>query len=236
MTTSLVHGFVVFSGPARFLLSRVAYIVAILGIPAAGHAQEFSDSHSCTVNAGWAWSSVQGTDQGTFNGGAKDFSVGAGIGPRPQQGQSWRVLGTVNFFFEDLGVTRQAIDNAKILNPLNLGLLQANGGSGKAYGVSLDPQVRFGNLKHFKFYAFGGFGWFRESSGFTISGESNLLQPGSHTVYSTHSSSGSVDGGVGVNIKPWRAGAMPYLEARVIHGLAINSSLVLVPLSVGIRW
>lgn len=216
---------------------KLALSVALFGLPASSLAQDYVDNHTCTLNAGGAgWSSVQGSDHGSLTGGWEQLSIGAGIGPRPELGKTWRWLVTVNFSYQALGITQNAITQSQILNPLNLALEEANNGSAKAYGFTLDPVIRFGKFKHFKLYAFAGGGWFRRSLDFTSSGEGTVLQPNSRTVYSTHSDSGSVDGGGGVNIKPWRSGFTPYVEARVIHGLAINSRTTLVPISVGVRW
>jgi hypothetical protein len=54
-------------------------------------------------------------------------------------------------------------------------------------------------------------------------------------VFLRNSSSGSVDGGAGINFKK-KGFPMPYAEVRVVHGLAINHSTTLIPVSVGIRW
>ena len=63
-----------------------------------------------------------------------------------------------------------------------------------------------------------------------------LLQPGSPSVFLRNSSSGSVDGGGGINFRRMNGWAIPYVEVRVVHGLAVNKTTTLVPFSVGLRF
>jgi hypothetical protein len=141
--------------------------------------------------------------------------------------------------FDQLGIKQTALQQARILNPTNIGLLEATSGRAKFFGATLDPTVRIPVSAAFNVYAFGGFGWLRRNLEFTgVSAQGELLQPGSPAVFGTGGTSGAFDAGAGVNIRPSRllGRLMFYTEVRVLHGLAINNRTTLVPISAGIRW
>lgn len=208
-----------------------------LTFAAHGHAQD--DFHSCTVNAGGGWAPVTGAETNSLKSGW-NFHAGAGFGgPRPSIGHAWSFFLTGNFMFDQLGVSQTALQQARILNPTDIGLLQATSATAKFYSTTLDPTVRFPEKGHLQFYAFAGFGWLRRSLDFSgTSGDGALLQPAAPSVFGTGGNSGAYDAGLGGNFRlraPMEHFRF-YAEVRVLHGLAVNRETTLIPISAGIRW
>src|ERR1019366_163333 len=143
-----------------------------------------------------------------------------------------------DFLYGQLDVKAAALQEAKTLNPANVGLLQATSGKAKYYAVTFEPTYRARlHFERVNGYVFAGFGWFRRDLEFTgASGQGALLQPGSPPVFGSGGDSGAVDAGGGIDFKPSAARLKLYLEARVVHGLAVNHGTMLVPVSIGIRW
>jgi hypothetical protein len=213
-------------------------VAVFLGAPAVCLAQD--DYHSCSLNAGGGWAPLLGTERNSLKAGW-NFQAGGGfaVTPRPAPGHKWSLFMNVNFMFDKLGVQQAALQQARILNPTSVGLLEANSGKAKFYSTTLDPTIRFPVPGRVSVYVFGGFGWFRRNLEFTgASGQGALLQPGSPVVFGNGGNSGAYDAGAGINLKPLRKprGLMFYVEARLLHGLAINNATTLVPISAGIRW
>lgn len=218
-------------------------VAAFLAIPAASHAQTQCggpDWEKCTLNVGGGWSPVVGQDSHNFNTGW-NFQAGAGLimtGGKPDAAWGWLVNG--NFMIDQSAVNQTALQQAKILNPTNVGLLDATSASGKFYDTSLDlATFRFRLSDTVKLHVFGGFGWLHRSIDFKgPSSEGSLLQPGGPTVFGSGSNSGAFDAGAGINYRPKRgtAGLALYAEIRVVHGLTVNSATTLLPISAGIRW
>lgn len=215
-------------------------VAVILGVPAQCLAQDDAAFHSCTLNLGGGWAPVSGSDANSLDAGW-NFQAGGGFaltsGPAPSH--RWSAFITANFMFDRLGVSSAALQQARNLNPTNIGLLEANSARAKFFSTTLDPTFRFPVAKAVSIYAFAGFGWFRRSLEFTgVSNQGVLLQPGGPAVFSSGGNSGAYDAGLGANLRlPRRTGGlMLYAEARVLHGLAINRATTLVPVSVGIRW
>jgi hypothetical protein len=212
-------------------------LAVIWGGPAKCLAQD--GYHSCTLNAGGGWAPVWGKEQSSLNRGW-NFHAGGGfaVTPRPAPGHKWSLFITANFMFDQLGIKQTALQQARILNPTNIGLLEANSGRAKYYSTTLDPTFRFPVPGAVSVYVFGGFGWLRRNLEFTgASAQGALLQPGSPVVFGNGGNSGAYDAGAGIDFRPRKLGGlMFYTEARVLHGLAINNATTLVPISAGIRW
>ncbi len=222
----------------RLLHGAALCAVALIAFPPECLAQD-DFFHSCTLNAGGGWTPVAGADAGSLKNGW-NFNAGGGFGgPRPSPGHAWSFFVTANFLFDQLGVSQTALQNARVLNPTNIGLLSATSAQAKFYSTTLDPTVRFPAQGRFQGYAFAGFGWMRRSIDFNgTSYQGGLLQPSTPTVFAAAGNSGAYDAGVGANVR--LPGAMNhfgfYAEVRVVHGLAVNRASTLIPVSAGFRW
>jgi hypothetical protein len=148
--------------------------------------------------------------------------------------RDWRLYLTGNFLFEHLGVTPDALAKA---SSANSGLQGTTGAGARFYSLTFDPAFRFGDKRRVSGYVVGGTGWLRRSIDFTTPAGSVLLQPGPPSILSPGSSSMAVDGGLGMNVRlRGPESLMWFAEARYVHGLAINRTTTLVPISVGLRW
>lgn len=220
-------------------------VIAFAGIPAKCQAQDNTDFkpdfHWFSLSAGGGWAPAAGSDHTSLDAGG-NFQAGAGLAfSRPAPRQRWAFYLNVDFMLDQLGIKQSALQEAQILNPTNIGLLEATKGTARFYSTTLDPTFRFpaGKTGHSNVYVFGGFGWFRRSLDFTgVSAEGSLLQSSGPAVFGNGGNSGVCDAGAGVNVGlPQRfKGWMFYVEGRVIHGLAVNKSTTLAPVSIGVRW
>jgi hypothetical protein len=216
--------------------SFVLYLVALLTGPRC-LAQDYSSDHWYTLNAGGGGTPIVG-DSNSFNAG---WNVTAGAGfrtsHRPTPEHKWSVfLLNVNFMYDRLAIKQSALQQASILNPTNLGLQEATSGRAKFYTTTLDPMFRYWLSPKVDLHVFGGFGWFHRTLEFTgVANEGALLQPNSPVVFGSGGSSGGYDGGAGMDFALPR-GMMFYADFRVVHGISINSSTTLLPISAGIRW
>jgi hypothetical protein len=219
------------------LLTR---IILLMSVSCLALAAQDTDFHSCTFNAGGGFAPTVGKDRSSLNSGW-NFHGGGGFafsGP-PKPGHAWVFLVTANFLFAELGISQSALQEARTMNTTNVGLLGATGGRAKFYTATVDPTFRFPVGERTEYYILGGYGWFRRSLEFTgTSVSGSLIQPSSPVVFGSGGSSGAIDAGGGVNFKlSHKTGGLKiYAEARVVHGLAINSSSTMLPLSAGIRW
>jgi hypothetical protein len=202
--------------------------------------ERLPDFHGCTVHGGALWTQPQGADGHDVRAGWNGFEAGGGFGwrPNPRSRNGWSIFLTGDFLFQNLHVNDTSIASAQILNPTNIALLQAASARAKYYSATFGPTFRLPPVRFLGVYVFGGFGWFRRKIEFSgISGAGSLLQPSSPAVLGSGGDSGAIDAGGGLNIRPKHArGAMFYVEARVLHGLAINHKTTLVPVSAGFRW
>ncbi len=223
-----------------FRRSHLTILSAVLCLAPDCRAQDLTPFHSCTLNAGAAWTQLDGAERQNFYSGWDNFQAGGGFAvAAPSATRSWAAFITADFLFDQLDVKPSALQQARTLNPTNIGLLQATGAHSKFYSTTLDLTFRFPVKSRAAFYAFAGFGWLRRDLVFTgVSGEGALLQPGGPTVFGTGGDSGAFDAGVGVNLLlPRQAkGVMLYLEGRVLHGLAVNDETTILPISFGVRW
>jgi len=198
------------------------------------------DYHSCTLNAGSGWTQLEGIEKQNFYAGWKNFQAGAGLAvtPKPSSNRSWTAFLTVDYLFDQLDIKPEALQQARILNPTNIGLLEATAGTAKVDLTTLDLNFRVPIKRPVAVYGFGGFGWLRRDLDITgASGEGALLQPGGPAVFGGGGNSGAFDVGAGINIRiPGARGLMFYVEGRVVHGLAVNHETTLLPFSAGIRW
>ena len=220
-------------------------VAAMLCVPAKCLAQDDPDFqpdfHWYTLNAGGGWAPPAGNDHSSLNAGG-NFQAGAGLAfSRPAPRQKWAFYLNVDFMLDQLGIKQSALQEAQILNPTDIGLLEATKGKTRFYSTTLDPTFRFpvGDTRHSNVYVFGGFGWFRRSLDFTgVSAAGALLQSSGPAVFGYGGNSGVCDAGVGVNVGlPQKfKGSVIYLEGRAIHGLAVNKSTTLLPISIGVRW
>jgi hypothetical protein len=195
-------------------------------------AQDESNFHSCTLNIGGGFAPVAGAESGNLSAGW-DFQAGGGFAI------NHRFFVTADFMFDQLGVKQTALEAAGASNPTNVGVLEATGGRAKYFSTTLDPTYRFPSRGPATVYLFGGFGWMRRSIELTgVSGEGSLLEPNGPVVFGSGGDSGAYDAGAGANFRLGNktGGLMLYVEARVIHGLAVNKSSTLIPISGGIRW
>jgi len=178
---------------------------------------------------------MEGAEKDTFKAGWKNFDAGIGFLPCPTWSKRFYV--GVNFLFDQLDVTSQALSDAKTLNPTNIQILQASHAYGKFYSATLEPTYRAPLGTRVNGYVFGGFGWFRRSVEFTgAGGQGTLLQPGGPAVFASGGDSAAYDVGGGLEVRPARRLKF-YWELRYLRGLAVNhETALLMPLSVGIRW
>jgi Outer membrane protein beta-barrel domain len=231
-------------------LNRLALLVAFLAGPGSLLPQTSSDSpprhdppqqevsHWCTIGAGAGYSVVAGEDSSNLSG-EWNFEAGAGFAVANRNAtRNWSFFLDFDYLFDQTSVKSSALALAKNLNPTDIGLLNATGGKTRFNVVAFDPTFRWQISPHVvEAYVFGGFGWFQRRVGLTgVSDEGSLLQPGSPSVFLRNASSGSVDVGFGFNFRTIKSWAVPYVEVRVVHGLAVNSSTTLVPFAAGIRW
>jgi hypothetical protein len=196
-----------------------------------------TESPSWYVSAGGGLSLPEGTEKSSLQHSWDNF--GAGIGFNPCPALSKRFFIHVNFLFDELDVQQQALNQAKTLNPTNIGILEASKAQAKFYSTTLEPTYRFPAGDRVNVYLFAGFGWFRRSVEFTEenSGQGALLQPGGPAVFGSGGNSGAYDAGGGFDVRPFRGRLKLYWECRYLHGLAVNhETTLLLPVSAGIRW
>jgi hypothetical protein len=217
-----------------FILGTGFLVVPAHGQAPGGKPPADQPDHSCTLNAGGGIAEPAGKETSNFS---RGWNFDAGLGVRAARGHSLSLFLTANFMFDQLDVKPAALQEARILNPTNVGLLEATSGKAKFYSTTFDPTLRFPNHGPLNAYLFAGFGWFRRDLEFTSASAQSLLQPASPLVFGSGGNSGAYDFGGGVNYNlPWPKGLMLYAEVRVLHGLAINNASWLVPVSVGVRW
>lgn len=194
------------------------------------------DFHSCTLGGGAGYSAMAGEDGSNLSG---EWNVQASAGfavVPPTLTRRWSLFLDFDYLFDRTSVKSSALAAVRNLNPTNIGLLNATGGTGRFNVVAFDPTVRFPVSKHAEVYVFGGFGWFHRQVDLTgVTNQGSLLQPGNPAVFLRTATSGSFDGGGGINFKK-KGRPMPYLEIRVVHGMAVNGSSTLIPFAAGIRW
>jgi hypothetical protein len=214
--------------------SRIAAFFASMVVSLPASAQTQPDFHWCTLNAAAGYSAVTGKDGSNLSG---QWDFQAGVGATWEKAKTWNWFLNVDYLYAQAAVKSAALAEAKILNPTDVGLLTATGGTSRFNVVALDLTVRYQTSRSAEIYAFGGFGLFRRQVDLTgVSDQGALLQPGNPSVFLRNSNSGSVDGGGGINFRRKNGWAIPYVEVRVVHGLAVNKTTTLVPLSVGLRF
>jgi hypothetical protein len=194
--------------------------------------------HSCTINAGGGWSSLAGQQSQDFYTSWHNFQAGVGfaVSGRPKPAHNWSALLTFNFLFSEHDVNDTALQEAKNLNPTNVALLAAGKGKGNYYALTFDPTFRFPLRSRLTGYGLAGFGWLRRDLHFTgVSTQGALLQPGFPSVFGRGGDSGAFDFGGGLNVRV-AGGMMVYVEGRFLHGLAVNHTTSLAPVSLGVRW
>ncbi len=224
---------------------EVATLVLLLTVGCLGQdsAQNLPEDrvqdHSCTVAAAATFALPAGEDRNNFDKAGWGLQAGGGFAvarsTEPDHGNSWYV--TANFMYEKFKANAKALGLASSENYPQLQNVTSAHGSFPA--VTIDPTFRHAFNRRWGFYAGGGFGWLRRSIGFDGANVkmSTLLYPNSITLDRRASNSGVFDIGGGVNVAPRKLGGfMLFAEARVYHGLAINSGSTLVPLSLGVRW
>jgi hypothetical protein len=223
----------------------VATLVLLLAVGCLGQdspqnpPEERVQDHSCTVGAAATFAIPAGEDRNNFDKAGWGLQAGGGFAvarsAEPDHGNSWYV--TANFMYEKFKANAAALGKASAENYPQLAKVTSAHGSFPA--VTIDPTFRHAFSRRLGFYAGGGFGWLRRSISFNGANltTSTLLYPNNITLDRLHSNSGVFDIGGGVNVSPRKLGGfMLFAEARVYHGLAINSGSTLVPLSLGVRW
>ena len=232
------------SGCAVFAVATVTLLLAIgcLGqTPSQTQPEERHQDHSCTVDAAATLATFAlpaGEDRNNFDKAGWGLQAGGGFAvsrsAEPDRGNSWYV--TANFMYEKFKANAKALGKASSENSVLANVTSAHG---SFPAVTIDPTFRHSFNRRFGFYAGGGFGWLKRSisfNGVNVT-TSTLLYLNSITLDRLASNSGVFDIGAGVNAAPGKLGGfMLFAEARVYHGLAINSGSTLVPLSLGVRW
>src|ERR1017187_8309098 len=226
-----------FKDVAMFSLRRASLLFAALAVPFSAGAQKAPGFHCYTLSGGAGYSAMAAQDGSNHNG-EWDVQAGAGVAlVNETKTRHWSFFLNFDYLFDHASVKSSALSEAKNLNSTNIALLNATGGTTRFQVVALDPTVRVRVSKRADFYLFGGFGWFHRQVDLTgVANQGSLLQPGNPSVFLRNASSGSLDAGGGINFKPKKGWAMPYVEIRVVHGLAVNKSTTLVPVAAGIRW
>lgn len=195
--------------------------------------------HSCTVSAGGGYPFLVGKDGDNFRG-RWNFQAGVGIGFTQKRKRAGRTLSfflNFDYLFAHVHVNTSTLQEAQRLNPTNIPLLNATDGTANVQVVAVDPTLRIAAWRTAEAYVFGGFGYLRRHV--TLAGPSAqgaLIQPGNPAEFLRNSSSGAVDGGAGINFLKRKGRPNLYAEVRVVHGLAVNHSTTLIPVSFGIRW
>ena len=100
-------------------------MAAIFGAPAKCLAQDFAPSW--TFNAGGGLAPALGAARNTLDTGW-NFHAGLGfvLKPLPPPDNKTTLLLTANFMYDQLDVKPAALQEARILNPTNIGLLEAD--------------------------------------------------------------------------------------------------------------
>jgi hypothetical protein len=149
------------------------------------------------LNVGAGFAQAAGNERSNLNQGW-NFHAGGGFAltPPPAQGHKWSLFLTANFMFDQMGIKQTALQQARVMNPTDIGLLEATSGKAKFYSTTLDPTFRIPVRGRFSLYLFAGFGWFRRDLEFTgSSSQGALLQPGSPVVFGNGGNSGAYDAG-----------------------------------------
>jgi hypothetical protein len=213
-----------------FWLRLICFLLAVVAVPFFCRAQVVC----WTANGGGGYSAVTGTDGSSLSG---RWNAQAGLGLGILTGKKVSFFVTTDYLFDQTSVKMSALTQAKNLDPNNVALQKATSGTSSFNVFALDPTLRVSISSRAEVYAFGGFGWFRRQVDLTgVSNEGSLLQPGNPSVFLRDTASGSVDGGGGVNFRVWNKKWGPYVEVRVVHGLAVNHSTTIVPFAAGLRW
>lgn len=218
-------------------LRRVSLFFAVLAIPLSAWGQTVPGFHCYTLSGGAGYSAIAGNDGSNLSG-EWDVQAGAGFAVvNATATRHWSFFLDFDYLFDHASVKSSALSQTRNLNPTNIGLLNATGGTTRFQVVAFDPTLRVPVSSRADFYVFGGFGWFHRQVDLTgVANLGSLLQSGSPSVFLRNASSGSLDAGGGINFKVKKGWAMPYVEIRVVHGLAVNKSTTLVPVGAGIRW
>jgi hypothetical protein len=185
--------------------------------------------HSCTVYVAGSFANPKGLDGKNFENG---WGIRAGLGValwQTKEPHGWSVFLTTGYNYDKFRATAKALGATNVS-----GATSAHGGFS---AVTLDPEFRYAANRQLNFYGSGGFGWFRRTVDFQGTDLGTLTQPDVGSFGRVASNSGVYDIGGGVNVGMNRSGGlMVFVEGRVYHGAAINSSSTLVPVSAGIRW
>ena len=125
-------------------LPIVAFFAAMAAtLPASAQAQPDLPFHWCTVNAGAGYSAVAGKDGSNLSG---QWDFQAGVGATWEKAKTWNWFVNVDYLYSQASVKSGALAEAKILNPTDVGLLSATGGTSRFNVVALDLTVR-GSLR-----------------------------------------------------------------------------------------
>jgi hypothetical protein len=192
-------------------------------------------SHPCTFDFGFGGTPATPGDSNGLGGGW-NFQGGGGFRAHGKSATNWSVYFTGNFLYDSSGVTPQALNSAKNLNPTNVALLQATSARERFYSVTGDLKLATPDLAGFHIYGLVGLGWLRRKASFSgVSAEGVILQPGTPELFSAGGDSAAYDVGLGVSHHVGRTWTI-FLEARRVRGLAVNSGITLLPLTVGLRY
>lgn len=221
---------------SRGAIRAVLLGAAILLGPLTCHAQlDRQDQPAWYIDAGGGWTSPVGTEGNSFREGWKNFEAAIGFAPCFRRAPDLFI--NLNFQFDQLTVQKQALLQAQILNPTDIGLLRATNAEAKYDSAMFELTYRRPLKGRVNAYFFGGFGWLRRQLEFTgTANEGALLEPGGPTVFGSSGNSAAVDAGGGIDVRPFDKRFKVFLEFRYLHGLAVNHESMLIPLSAGFRW
>jgi opacity protein-like surface antigen len=228
------------------LLLVVACVLSTASFPC--NAQNAPTSPKFTLDLGGGWAGAYGKySQGLKSGYNLRGSVGVAVyrpeteyddKGKPVSANRLSIYLTATFLFNQSGFQPGVAVETAGSNPQNPNLLSATGGRVKFFSATFGPTFRCRTNGPVKPYFFGGLGWMRREA--QITGESVegvIYQPSGPVVGVTGGNSGAFAAGAGVDFGHINAvGGMKFFaEARVLHGIGINSGTTFAP-GAGIRW
>lgn len=218
-------------------LLAIAGVLWILSVHDLCAQDAVQGDHSCTADVAFLGSIPEAGDERNFVSHGWGLRTGVGAvwpekGPQYGHAPQWSVTG--DYLFTKVNAAAAAVTAAVNTEPQLTGATAARA-TYSAATLEIGPRIRLNT--RLNLYGAIGFGWLRREIGFTGANPNTLLASSDPTLGRLSSNSGVFDAAVGANYSPKRFhGLGVFAEARVYHGLAINTSTTLVPISAGIRW
>ena len=183
--------------------------------------------NSCTAHLGGAAVIPSGKDGANFN---KGWGITGGGGfqvthsQEPGRAVPVLFLGLEYLFVQSTG---NPVPSTAPVTPSTT--------RGDFSALSFEPQLRFHPNHKTMVYSSVGFGWLRRSAEQQTVTPPTIFQLGDTTTNKLVTNSGSLTGSIGMQVKV--AGNLAvYVEGRAVKGMAISHNLILVPISMGLRW